>query len=59
MRRYVLFKEGRGFFWYDTLDRDFYSKDINKAAIFHKNMAEEYQQEGDKIVPVEVDIRLA
>jgi hypothetical protein len=61
MRRYVLFNEKRGFFVRVKYPNyvDHYSKDINKADIFSRDRAEDYLQPGDKIVPVEVDIRLA
>ncbi len=60
MRRYVLWNEKRGFFARVAEEcKNCYSKDINKVDILSRKRAEDYLQPGDKIVPVEVDIRLA
>jgi hypothetical protein len=62
MRRYVLFNDPLGFFVKlhdgELGYEPYYSKDINQAAIFDKESAE-LQQNDDRIVEVQVDIRLA
>lgn len=62
MKRYVLFNDPKGFF-VKLRDGEFgyepyYSKDINQAAVFDREAAE-LQQDDDRIVEVQVDIRLA